>query len=599
MGGLIPLLLPSSAGSRSNAGIAPSDRRRQSCQAPSSSSSSLSVKSLGHRRQQSLPTLRPSRRAPIVAPAAIAVIPYTPAEWRRAVDDVKRKYAARRYRSCSTRCCEILDNLRPDAASSSTSASSSSSDQHQPMSMYLIYLHFYAASSLEWCARPLSSSSNYRTKLLRDARSHYRAAEALINATESDLASGTRSPSSASCSSSSCSPGLSTGSSRASSTSGSALSSPRTSLFSPDDEDEAVTAAAGAAALLTRRATTVKPKKKVSFSGLPELIEFQPEPYIRPDSPTLGWEDDFLVMQSQRREQQQQQQSEDMAPRPSALKRSASFSLGDSASASATRTGSRSQDGSDEDNHVREDNDPEPEVIFRGEAGPRRDTATETDGERHPSPSTSTTASPSSTVFDLDAFLQTRSINRVCASLAALRAQVSWHRDAVEALLAVPPDEVPATPCLPPSSASLLGPGPPPVGAKSGGGDEEEVPPVPRLMRANTLPLSLSSPRAGGLVRGRGRGRGRGDEGVASPGAGDDVVVEEQEEEQHKTTTTTTQHPRPASAASSSAPSSATVRDSYLQERIERLRAGGWQRKRFDSRRYEALREQVMGELGA
>jgi hypothetical protein len=35
-----------------------------------------------------------------------------------------------------------------------------------------------------------------------------------------------------------------------------------------------------------------------------------------------------------------------------------------------------------------------------------------------------------------------------------------------------------------------------------------------------------------------------------------------------------------------------------LQERIERLRASGWRRRRFDSRRYEVLREQVLGELG-
>ena len=54
--------------------------------------------------------------------------------------------------------------------------------------------------------------------------------------------------------------------------------------------------------------------------------------------------------------------------------------------------------------------------------------------------------------------------------------------------------------------------------------------------------------------------------------------------------------------------SSASMRDTAeegreksadIKARIERLRATGWQRKRFDAGRYEALREQVLSELGA
>lgn len=55
---------------------------------------------------------------------------------------------------------------------------------------------------------------------------------------------------------------------------------------------------------------------------------------------------------------------------------------------------------------------------------------------------------------------------------------------------------------------------------------------------------------------------------------------------------------RPSSAASTRSNSSLGSRDEGMQQRIERLRASGWQRKRFDTRRYEALREQVLGELG-
>jgi hypothetical protein len=37
--------------------------------------------------------------------------------------------------------------------------------------------------------------------------------------------------------------------------------------------------------------------------------------------------------------------------------------------------------------------------------------------------------------------------------------------------------------------------------------------------------------------------------------------------------------------------------DSDKQARIERLRRCGWQRKRFDPRKYEELRDSVMAEL--
>jgi hypothetical protein len=39
------------------------------------------------------------------------------------------------------------------------------------------------------------------------------------------------------------------------------------------------------------------------------------------------------------------------------------------------------------------------------------------------------------------------------------------------------------------------------------------------------------------------------------------------------------------------------LRSLELRARIERLRQNGWQRKRFDPTRYEALREQVLAEL--
>ncbi|KAI6088795.1 hypothetical protein F4821DRAFT_82198 [Hypoxylon rubiginosum] len=473
MSGLIPLLLPSSAGSKSNVGFGPTETgRRASLAIPPSLSPSAS---LVHRRQQSLPSLRSTKRGSFIPPATLPIIPFTSVEWRNAIDEVKRKYVNRKYRACSTRCCEVLDNLKNPSAV-------------EPL--YLIYLHFYAASSFELCARPLSCSSNYRTRLLRDAQAHYHKAEALIQSTEENMTRRTRSASASSTASSLHSPGLSTSSTT--------LSSPRTSVCSAED----------GVVPKTSSKPIVKAKKKVSFSGLNDLIEFQAEPYIRPDSPTLGWEDDIFPQH----------------PDPFPLfpvEKIKSEPLPKTEAAAALKT--------------------PPESPL--------------DITKFPIPGDhqlTNASSPADDKFNLDAFLQTRSMNRMAAQLAALRSQVSWHRDGIDALLAVPND-TPETPTLPRDTS----PAPPKFFTP------------PRHIRANTLDdsESLSSEKMAPWT---------------APGLRDSFILDNARAIS-----------RPSSAAS-------TIRcsDDALQQRIERLRAGGWQRKRFDSRRYEALREQVLGELG-
>jgi hypothetical protein len=44
-------------------------------------------------------------------------------------------------------------------------------------------------------------------------------------------------------------------------------------------------------------------------------------------------------------------------------------------------------------------------------------------------------------------------------------------------------------------------------------------------------------------------------------------------------------------------PSNDEMRSLELRARIERLRAGGWPRRRFDARRYEALRERAAEDM--
>ncbi|EMR61536.1 hypothetical protein UCREL1_11529 [Eutypa lata UCREL1] len=351
--------------------------------------------------------------------------PQTPTEWRNAVAEVKRKYVSRKYRACWTRCCELLDGLEHQqqqqqqqleevkeeeadgsATRMTTGTETDQQQQESPLVVYRIYLHFYAASSFEMGARPLSTSSPFRGQLLRDARSHYDRAAALIEATEEEAAAVTattttttqdtrsrsrsgsgsalallansvankaavNSPSlnlafsatflhSPSLASSRCSSRASVVSSASSA---SAPSSPRTSLCSSLDGGESLNnnnnnnnnkgaGAPSAAALPNRTQTQTKEsavanksplkklkKKKVSFSGLPELAADDVFPQsasnsgdsdannsprtskdlcVRPDSPTLGcWEEDMLNTQRQRQKQHRRQTAFLSSPSPS------------------------------------------------------------------------------------------------------------------------------------------------------------------------------------------------------------------------------------------------------------------------------------------
>ncbi|KAI1802471.1 hypothetical protein F4811DRAFT_554830 [Daldinia bambusicola] len=484
MSGLIPLLLPSSARCKPTFSSSTESIRRASM-TPSSTPSS--PPSLIHRRQQSLPAIQTARRDSFI-PLALPIVPATTVEWKNAIDEVKRKYLNHKYRACSARCCEIIDNLK---------------DTSDVEPLYLIYLHFYAASSFELCARPLSGSSTYRTRLLRDAQIHYSKAEALIQNTEENISRKTRSASSCSTTSDLHSPGFSP--SVRSSVSSTTFSSPRTSVCSTGDE----------AVMKPNPKSGVKAKKKVSFSGLTNLIEFQPEPYIRPDSPTLGWEDDIFP-----------HNSDSSLPL---------FSSGKVKSAPLSNF---------EPKEPERPSEPEPAI------------------SEHSAPRDTQLAEEHSIVddkFDLDAFLQTRSMNRMCAQLSALRSQVSWHRDGVEALLAEPKD----TP-EPPAPSGDSSPA------------SSRPPSRMRLIRANTLPIEVES----------GSGSSQTSPPWTAPSTRDRFTDSPVPEDNPRAII------RPASAAS-------TIRctDEALKQRIERLRANGWQRKRFDSRRYEALREQVLGEL--
>ncbi|KAK6863844.1 hypothetical protein PG995_000372 [Apiospora arundinis] len=587
MGGLIPLLLPSGGGSR----IVPSDgyesRRRASVQ---ESSNPLPP---AHRRQQSLPvvtTRNPRRPSISTTVQQITVLPYTADEWKKTLSEVKQKYLNRKYRTCSAKCCEILDNLK---------------DTSNIEPLHLVYLHFYAASSFEMCARPLSQSSTYRTKLLRDAREHYEDAALLIEKAEEATTQKSRSGSVSSIASQS--PSL------PSCLNASALS-PRSSLSSGDEKP----------------AKRPKKKKKVSFSGLPDLVEvskptMQPEPYMRPDSPTLGWEETYFVFGAPEPAQQQQQP--------------AAAASGPLASVAET--------------------DSEPE----SPAPSPRDELTFPERSSTPAPP----ADDDGHTFNLELFLQTRSMNRLISQLSALRSQISYHRDAIEGLLVSADEaaEVPSVPEVPPvPSIPGLTRNVSPFSASSSSAEDSDGPPTPTSttvamfeQNADYSPKTQASPgffdleahmrrmeeqqqqqqqqlkqrqhptyftmpdwsKGSSSPTAATHGRSQSSAGPyyipSRPTMTMEPMGRPRSSDSNSSEATMTpsinarqqmgyQIQRPASAAAiarpaSTTPSFSSSSDEALRDRIERLRAGGWQRKRFDNRRYEALREQVLGELGA
>lgn len=135
---------------------------------------------------------------------------------------------------------------------------------------YIIFLHFYAASALDMQVRSLHHSSTHRSKLLQQARVHYRRASDLARAEDEAMAvlpspsptPAPRSPSS-----------LASLHSPAGSISSASTVSTRTSSPSPSMPNLNAT-------------LTPKRKKRVQFCVPPVA-----EPAIRPDSPTLGFDE--------------------------------------------------------------------------------------------------------------------------------------------------------------------------------------------------------------------------------------------------------------------------------------------------------------------
>ena len=102
MAGLIPLMLkPTSVSGTRTSMVFPAPPKNTHKRAASDITYSSQPSRPKTMRRQSQPT-----------PASLPVLPYTPEEWRKAIVEIKHQHMTRRYRACSTRCNEILSNVK-------------------------------------------------------------------------------------------------------------------------------------------------------------------------------------------------------------------------------------------------------------------------------------------------------------------------------------------------------------------------------------------------------------------------------------------------------------------------------------------------------
>lgn len=400
------------------------------------------------------------RRFSTLPPGTQLEVPATSAEWKKTATEIKKLHYNKRYRLCSAKCYEILESFKKNT-------------KIEPA--YCIYLHFYAASSLEMTARPMPTTSLLRVKLLEQARAHYSSAANLIPEAENSAVAKSRSSSSVSSNHSSWqhSPTDSV-SSRA--------GTPSTDISSPGCRSSAMLGPPASPA-----AASAPVKKKVSF-----CIPVPQEPLLRPESPTPNVDDLELVEDSCR----------ELAPptppqpsRPSILRsaRPAAATSNNHASTYAGRAPSMSSIDSDS-------------------AGTITSPATASgspDVYSNAGPLSSRLSLRSSGYFGSSFY---RTLCRFCCHLDGLRSQVVYHVAAVDAELAT-------------------------------------------CVHSMTYDPATARPTSALSCDGH--------------------------------------RPRSRSTASSDG-----MPLENLSERLQRLRANGWKRPRFDPRRYEVLRERVLEELG-
>lgn len=119
--GLIPLMLSPSLTESFGSGPSRTTVIHPAGQYINPSAATISPASPAHKRNASdvtpmiklsRPPVRTTKRHSQQVPASLPVLPFTSAEWKRAITEIKKCYVTRRYRACSARCNEILTNTK-------------------------------------------------------------------------------------------------------------------------------------------------------------------------------------------------------------------------------------------------------------------------------------------------------------------------------------------------------------------------------------------------------------------------------------------------------------------------------------------------------
>ncbi|KAI5465864.1 hypothetical protein BGZ63DRAFT_115845 [Mariannaea sp. PMI_226] len=196
-------------------------------------------------------TSKSSRRLPFHIPSSLPILPFTANEWSKAIADVKKDYVSRRYGPCVARCNDILQNLR---------------DKTVVEPIYLIYIHFYAASSQESMARTFYHASSQRRNLFYQAKEHYEKASQLITAATNALHSDKTFNLGSVC--------------------GDSPSSARTSgMWTPSTVSETSSRSTSISSIDEAHSPTKRQRRR---PGHQTDSSIEPQSIVRPDSPTLG-----------------------------------------------------------------------------------------------------------------------------------------------------------------------------------------------------------------------------------------------------------------------------------------------------------------------
>ncbi|KAJ6446312.1 hypothetical protein O9K51_01084 [Purpureocillium lavendulum] len=178
--------------------------------------------------------------------------PAKAAECTTTLSDIKKSFLNNKFRQCSDRCYDALKSAQ---------------DLENTQPAYLVYMHFFAAMALEMQARATPRSSSLRYSMFQKAQEHYRLGADIAKHTSETIVM----PSKRNMSPSPSDQSISTDDSR---------SSTPTRMSSP------APSASSVADALNRSGPASRPKKRVAFRDVPVM-----EPIIRPDSPTLGFDD--------------------------------------------------------------------------------------------------------------------------------------------------------------------------------------------------------------------------------------------------------------------------------------------------------------------